>query len=52
MFFHIHFTLNVSNVSFEEECKSKGKKEKKRKGKDQKVDVARARTLNLPTREE
>ena len=38
---------------FEDECKLKGKKEKESKRKDpKKVDMARARPLNLPTREE
>ena len=53
MFFRVNFTLNLSNISSEEECKLKEKKKKERKGKDQnKVDMARARTLNLLTREE
>ena len=36
MFSHVHCTLSLSNVSFEEECKLKGKKEKEKKRKRQK----------------
>ena len=36
MFFHVHFTLNLSKISFEDECKLKGKKEKENKRKDPK----------------
>ena len=31
MFFHVHFTLNLSNISFKDEYKLKGKKEKENK---------------------
>ena len=52
-FSNVRFTLNISNISFEEECKLKGKqksekrKEKKRKGEErrEKFGVARNRTL-------
>ena len=36
MFFHVHFTLNLSNISFKDECKLKGKKEKENKREDPK----------------
>ena len=31
MFFHVHPTLNTSNISFDEKCKLKGKQEKEKK---------------------
>ena len=44
---------HLSNISFEEEYKLKGKKEKEKKRKRPKrVDEARVRTLNLSTRDE
>ena len=45
MFFYVHFTLNLSNISFEDECKLKGKKEKENKRKTQKSWYGQGSTL-------
>lgn len=38
MCLHMRFSLNISKISFEEECKLKGKKKEKKRGKEKTKD--------------